>query len=116
MIQPRFVVSSSDQPRGERPPLVVSVDELRALRSAPPAEVRSAGLADDVAVPLRAVCARAHRAGLRVEEVLVQVKQVWRELPEARRLEALASRDEQLDRIVTALIERFYRDDDSRSA
>jgi len=89
---------------------VVSADDLRAVRAAlPRALPRARAERAEVEVPLRAVCERAHRLGLRAEELLVQVKGLWRELPEARRVEALASRDEQLDVLVSLLIEEFYR-------
>ena len=116
MIQRRYAEPAApEQSGGERASSVISAEDLRALRAVLPSDARRAGIRADVEVPLRAVCARAHRSGLRVEQLLVLVKSAWRELPETRRVEALASRDEQLDSVITALIEQYYRDDGSPS-
>jgi hypothetical protein len=94
-------------------PVVVSTADLREVRRA---LARGPRRNADVAVPLRVVCERAHHAGIRAEQLLVQVKRAWRELPEVRRVESLATRDEELDDLVSALIEQFYLMPDKRTA
>jgi hypothetical protein len=90
--------------------------DLRLVRDKlPPQPVRDA-LPNEVEVPLAEMCDRARLLGLRVEQLLVQVKQVWRELPGSQRFESHTHRDERLDRIVTALITKYYDDGGRRGA
>lgn len=57
--------------------------------------------------------ARAHDA-VRAERLLIDLRRVWRELPEARRLDPQAH-EELWDLLVRTCIEEFYRPDtDSR--
>jgi len=51
--------------------------------------------------------ARAQDA-TRAERLLIALRRIWRELPEARRLEPEAH-DQLWERLVTACIEEFYR-------
>jgi len=77
------------------PPYVLLQDDPHGTQS-----IRSAAraLADE---------ARAHDA-VRAERLLIELRRIWRELPEARKLEPEAH--EQLwERLVTACIEEFYR-------
>ena len=58
---------------------------------------------------MRAVCQNARSCGLRVEQLLVVLKDSWRRLPEAKRLDRYES-DELLARVIRDCIEAFYAD------
>jgi hypothetical protein len=101
-----------NQPEVARAELPSGVSELRRIVANTPTYVL---LQDDphatkaLRTAARALAdeARAHDA-VRAERLLIELRRVWRELPEARRLEPQAY--EQLwERLVTACIEEFYR-------
>jgi hypothetical protein len=107
----------NDEASAEMRATIVEVAELRALRDRMPLEPprlrelrEAADVRDAMAPTLRAMCERAHGAGLRVEALLVQVKRAWRDLPEVPRAEAIASRDVQLDGVIAVLIQEYYRE------
>ena len=78
----------------------------RALRSAVDAELDGRAGAD-VGRALREACERARQDSLRAEELLVLLKETWRQLPETRQLRL--DGHEMLARIVTACIAEYYR-------
>jgi len=78
----------------------------RALRCAIDAELDGRAGAD-VGRALREACDRARQNGLRAEELLIVLKETWRQLPETRPLRLDAA--EVLARIVTACIAEYYR-------
>ena len=89
--------------------------ELRRVLSDTPAHVL---LTDDGRVdqPLRDVArvladdARA-RDAVRAERLLIDLRRIWREIPETRFLDPKAH-EELWDRLVTACVEEFYRPED----
>ena len=88
--------------------------ELRRVLSDTPAHVL---LADETGAeqPLRQAArvladeARA-RDAVRAEHLLIELRRIWRDIPEARYLDPRAH-EELWDRLVTACIEEFYRSD-----
>jgi hypothetical protein len=96
--------SSHEQPSG--------VAELRRVLSETPARLL---LAHDAQVdqPLRHVAraladdARA-RDAVRAERLLIDLRRIWRDIPETRTLDPQAH-EELWDRLVTACIGEFYR-------
>jgi hypothetical protein len=89
--------------------------ELRRVLSDTPAHVL---LASDgnVDQPLRDVAraladdARA-RDAVRAERLLIDLRRIWRDIPETRHLDPEAH-EELWDRLVTACVEEFYRPED----
>ena len=89
--------------------------ELRRVLSDTPAHVL---LADDghADQPLRDVAraladdARA-RDAVRAERLLIDLRRIWRDIPETRYLDPRAH-EELWDRLVTACVEEFYRRED----
>ena len=85
----------------------------RAIANTPTHELLA--IEDAQVQPLREI-ARALAAearaldAVRAERLLIELRRVWRDLPEARRLEPQAH-DELWDRLVRACIEEFYRPD-----
>jgi hypothetical protein len=61
----------------------------------------------DLRVALRDACDRARHDGLRAEQLLLALKEVWRELPERSRPPHIDS-DGVLARVVTACIDEYY--------
>ena len=57
--------------------------------------------------PMRAVCFAARRCGLRAEQLLIVLKDAWRRLPEARRLDGYQS-EEVLTDVIQDCIEEYY--------
>ena len=47
---------------------------------------------------------------MRAEHLLIELRRIWRDIPEARYLDPRAH-EELWDRLVTACIEEFYRSD-----
>lgn len=65
------------------------------------------GLTTSLRDSIRRVCMVAQRRGVLVEELLVMIKNVWYELPEAERL--LRERNhEVLSRVIALCIEEYY--------
>ena len=69
-----------------------------------PVELRT----PDLRLLLRDTCRRACDDGLRVEQLIVVLKQAWRELPERRRLTRVDA-DAALAQVVTACIDEYYQ-------
>ena len=87
---------------------VVWFSELGVIRDALVEDGTSLQCPAHIEQRIAALCARGRDAGLRVEEVIVQLKRAWRQLPGTPRFEALSHRDGRLDRVVTALIEQYF--------
>ena len=104
-------VSAMNQPEDTRAELS-GVSELRRMVANTPMYVRvqedpHAAQALRSAARALAEEARAQDA-IRAERLLIDLRRIWRELPETRRLQPEAH--EQLwERLVTACIEEFYR-------
>lgn len=86
--------------------------ELRRVLSETPTHVLLGDGAHDEQ-PLRhaarALAADARtRDAVRAERLLIELRRMWRDLPEARHLEPKAH-DQLWERLVTACIEEFYR-------
>lgn len=78
-----------------------------ALRTALQAHLRSGAPDDGGRRAVTLFCGEARRRGLRAEEVLVLLKDVWRSLPEVRRL-GRTQREQALARLTTLTIRTFY--------
>ena len=63
---------------------------------------------DDLRQALRDACEWARRESLRAEQLLLVLKDAWRELPERRHLPHVDA-DDLLAAVVTACIEEYYR-------
>ena len=77
------------------------------IRCALRAEARGEGPAGELRERLRLLCDRANASGLRPEQLLVILKDGWRESPEARRLTGRRASDV-LARVVTLCIHEYY--------
>lgn len=62
---------------------------------------------DDPSEAMRVVCRSARSCGLRAEQLLVVLKDSWRRLPEAKRLDRYES-NEVLARVIQDCIEAYY--------
>jgi len=82
--------------------LVLRVGVARAVEHAP-----ENGLGIDTEV--RSLAAGAHVLGIRAEQLLILMKQTWLSLPEARALDAAAPGGPQLSRLITLVLDEFYR-------
>jgi len=91
--------------------------ENRRLRASLQAVFRDAGLqyADgptpdrpDVRAALRQVCTDARRAGLRAEELLVMIKDVWSGLPAGISRLPSAYGDERLNYVISTCVDEYY--------
>ena len=80
---------------------------ILALRSALQALLRSGAPDEAVRRAVALFCAEARRRGLRVEQVIVALKDVLRTLPEIRRLRR-AERDPALAHLTTLTIRTYY--------
>ncbi len=58
---------------------------------------------------LNTLCGEAHERGLRAEELVVRLKQVFYQLPEVQELPHGSDRNDLLNRVVTVCIEEYYR-------
>ena len=99
--------AAAETPAGARSAVVSSAD-LRPIHDALAADTAPPRLSVELEERIESLCARGRAAGMRIEEILVQLKSAWRELPGTPRFEALSHRDTRLDRVVTALIEHYF--------
>ena len=58
---------------------------------------------------MNTMCSEAHASGLRAEELLVRLKQVFHQLPEVQELPHGGDRSDLLNRVVSLCIEEYYR-------
>ncbi len=61
---------------------------------------------------LTALSAEAKRQCLRPEQLLVLLKQAWREMPEARTVRDGEARQELLSRVIVLCLDEYYRESD----
>jgi hypothetical protein len=64
---------------------------------------------------LRAVCAEAKRSGVRAEQVLIAVKEIWAALPVAREIARNEKGKPFINAVVTMTLEEYYESPHSRS-
>jgi len=76
---------------------------LRALRAA----ARGDASDGEIQTAIESVCAAAREQGIAVEQVLIILKERWRELPEAERLLRRAA-EETRARLITICIDAYY--------
>ena len=81
-------------------------DLLRALRAAARGDFSNG----EIQIAIESACAAARAQGIAAEQLLIVLKEYWRELPEARRL---LGRDayEMRARLVTMCIDAYYAPD-----
>lgn len=109
--------SAAESPREFHAGESVSGGETRRLRATLQAAFRDASIqyADaptnqqlDLRAALRQVCADARHAGLRAEELLVLIKEVWSALPAGiSRLPAVHG-DERLNYVISTCVDEYY--------
>jgi hypothetical protein len=64
---------------------------------------------------LRAVCAEAKRSGVRAEQVLIAVKEIWAVLPVARDVASDAMGKPFINAVVTMTLDEYYESPHPRS-
>jgi hypothetical protein len=57
---------------------------------------------------IRSVCQHAHEQGLRAEQVIILIKEMWAELLPPLTLDAIHDQHERLSEVVSLTIEEFY--------
>ena len=62
----------------------------------------------ELGVDLRVVCRDAKRQNMRVEYLIIAIKDAWRALPEAKTLPQGSQGTEVLNRVITLCIAEFY--------
>jgi len=82
---------------------------LSALRSA----ARDDGSDHEIRTAIQSTCAAARETGVAAEQLLIVLKECWRELPEAQRL-LRRDADKTRDRLVTMCIDAYYAPDDPK--
>lgn len=94
---------------GAVPPLFTPERAVVALRSALQARIAVPERDDEgFRHALRLMGADARRRGVRVEQMIVALKEAWRSLPEVQALPAGGPRDTVLNGVITMFIEEFY--------
>jgi hypothetical protein len=76
--------------------------QLRILRGM--GDVDAAALRDAI----RTVCGAAHTLGIPSERVLIQLKEVWEDLPPSRDKFRTGGTSELLGRVITMTLDEFY--------
>ncbi len=109
--------SADESPRDAFAGEGTSGSENRRLRANLQTVFRDAGLqyADgpsaelpDLRVALRQVCTEARRAGLRAEELLVIIKDVWSGLPAGISRLPSVHGDERLNYVISTCVDEYY--------
>ena len=103
-----FATENSDARPRDR---VAAESAVRALRSALQARLLGRSRDRDMRLALRAMCSEAHRQSIRVEQMIVLLKEAWRSLPEVRQGGKVVL-DDPLNRAITICIEEYYATDD----
>ena len=62
----------------------------------------------DLRIALRQVCADARHSGMRAEQLLVLIKDVWSELPVGIARVPSAHGDERLNYVITTCVDEYY--------
>jgi hypothetical protein len=81
-----------------------------AIRTALQAHLRGAGGDTSMHRALSIVCRETRGAGVRVEQLIIAVKQAWWSIPETREVADTDESQRALDRIVSACISEYYAD------
>jgi hypothetical protein len=82
---------------------------LRMLREEPPAnEEGSPAAGDDIRDALRDLCENAHRNQVRVEQLVIAIKQGWLSLHSERPRVRSEGPDGLLNRVITLCIDEYY--------
>ena len=76
------------------------MQRISALERGEPATLRA---------DLRSICADAKRLGMRAELLVIAIKKVWQEIPEARSFARPREMDSLLNDVVTMTLDEFYR-------
>jgi hypothetical protein len=106
-----FSVDGVSASGGDRltPPVFTSERAFVALRSALQARIAAPPRDDvDFRRALRLMSEDAHRRGVRAEQMIVALKEVWRSLPEVQTVPAGGPRDTVLSNVITMLVEEYY--------
>ena len=90
------------------PVQIPSESTLAALRSALRNYLAGRRTGGELHRALQALCAEAHGGGLRAEELLVRLKQLFYQLPEVQALPHGTDRNDLLNRVVSVCIEEYY--------
>jgi hypothetical protein len=89
---------------------IVFQDESLQKADAPPSSHR------ELRAALRQVCMDARRAGLRAEQLLVLVKEVWSGIPAGISRATTMHGDDRLSYVITTCVDEYYgSEDDDRS-
>jgi hypothetical protein len=107
-LTPSGAASTSDVPSPKSTSLHSRIEQairhemrcIRALASPTPSRLRA---------DLRSICADAHRLDMRAELLVIAVKKVWQEIPEARSFARPREMDSLLSDVVTMTLDEFYR-------
>ena len=91
------------------PVQVPSEAALVALRNALRAYLAGRPTGGELHRAMNTMCSEAHASGLRAEELLVRLKQVFHQLPEVQEVPHGGDRNELLNRVVSLCIEEYYR-------
>jgi hypothetical protein len=82
---------------------------LRMLHDEPPPNSEEAGHAgEDVRGALRDLCDEAHRNHVRVEQLVIAIKQGWTSLHSEHPRARSAGPDELLNQVITLCIDEYY--------
>jgi hypothetical protein len=89
---------------------------LPAARTALAAHLKASGVtgpsdprdAQQARQAVRALCDDAHRCHLHAEQLLIVIKDAWREMPEARVGSGHVAPHDSLDRFISLCIEEYY--------
>jgi hypothetical protein len=114
MIFPDADTSSSREayePGGSPPRLEGLRSAIRLVLRAGVAHASANASADGLGIDseVRSLAAGAHVLGIRAEQLLILMKETWLSLPEARALDAAAPGGPQLSRLITLVLDEFYR-------
>jgi len=78
----------------------VEMRRIRTLESPAPSTLRA---------DLRSICLDAKRLDMRAELLVIAIKKVWQEIPEARSFARPMQMDSLLNDVVTMTLDEFYR-------
>ena len=101
-------LSDRSAPLVSAPVQIPSDATLASLRNALRTHLAGRPTGGELRRALQALCTEAHDRGLRAEELLVRLKQVFYQLPEVQELSHGSDRNDLLNRVVSACIEEYY--------
>jgi hypothetical protein len=76
----------------------------------------SASAHRELRAALRQVCTEARRSGLRAEQLLVMIKEVWSGIPAGISRATSMHGDERLNYVISTCVDEYYGDDGSDKA